>query len=284
MLGILVFGKRDHAWRNNIWLYEVYQGAICYAKSMGYEVDVFWMGDEKISAKRFNNILLTRNLQGLILPPEHEGTLPLEIDWNEFAVVSLHLGKPNGLPWFHQVVSNHYQSMSKACKECYELGYNRVGLVLRDHPNRHYQFGRAVFGAFSAQVVEQSAEDRIEPLVLDELSKDRVEDWVMAEKPECVLMAGGGFSLDNRLEDYAELFKRCSLRLGYDIGYVLMCQQDGVNEAGIDQRMGVIGESAARLLIDMITRNERGIPDDPMLQLVNCSWREGSSLPMISSD
>ncbi len=278
-LGVLVFGKRENAWQGNIWLRDVNQGIIRYANRMGYEVEVFWMGDEKMSAKRFNKILLTRNLQGLILPPEHEGTLPLEIDWEEFAVVSLHLGKPNSLPWFHQVVSNHYQSTNIACNECYKLGYKRVGLVLRDHPRRHYRFGRSVFGSYCATIVERPLEDRVEALVLRELSKVEIEEWILREKPDCLLMAGGGFSSSYSLDDFTESIRLCSLQLGYKIGFALMCQQDGNGEAGIDQRMDVIGESAARLLIDMITRNERGIPDDPMIQLVNSFWSAGESLP-----
>ncbi len=275
-LGLLVCESKRDAWRPNAWMYNIHAGAAKQAQALGYSLDTFWLSEDQVNARTIDRILYARNIQGLILPPEHEAMLPFNLDWQNYAIVSLHNGESRTTPRFHQVVSNHFHSLLGICRKCESLGYRRVGLVLRDHPETHYEYGRLVLGGYYAG----SLPNNQPPLILRELSVPAIARWVRENKIDAIIQAGGGLTHEFGPLELMAALESAGIKVGVNVGYVHMCHLPKYGMATVDERIPTLGETAARLLIEMIQRNQRGIPVDPMVHTVDAVFHDGQTLPL----
>ncbi|RXK56348.1 LacI family transcriptional regulator [Oleiharenicola lentus] len=278
-LGFIVSESRKQAWRPRSWIWEVFGGAKEQAEHAGYSLEVFWAEHNESASAAFTRMLLARGIQGLILAPEHEAPLTFNLDWEKFAVISLHYGPSKVIPRFHQLVSNHFQSMIQVCRRCRELGYERVGLVLRDHPDTHYEYGRLILGAYQAAMDEAHRLHAVPPHTVRELDPEDISVWARQHQVDAIVQAGGGYSaqfeppaLINRLRHH-----------GYDIGgrqgLVIMAHRKEFDMAVVDERTEILGRTASRLLIEYIQQNQRGVPDDPIVFQLAGKYHDGMTLP-----
>ena len=109
-----------------------------------------------------SHILWTRNIQGLLLPPQ-EGLCSMEIAWHRFSAVTF--GYTLIEPKLHLVSNHEYRTMGKLFSELQQRGYQRLGLVnRRDHDER------VDHNWLAAYLVEQNQlhrKNRLPPLILD---------------------------------------------------------------------------------------------------------------------
>jgi hypothetical protein len=69
------------------------------------------------------------------------------------------------------------------------------------------------------------------------------------------------------------------VRVPADIGFVhLNCYDESGRFAGIYQNGAAIGVAATDMVIAMINRNERGIPELPRSLLIEGTWVEGQTV------
>lgn len=279
-IGLLIYSDKPSHSSDRSWLARVYRGAREAAEESGFAIQIYNLTSQGTNRpEQLERVLDSRGVQGLILPPEHEAPLPFELPWEKYSYLSLHTGRSPLTPRFNQIASNHYSSTTLACSKSYKRGYKRVGLVLRDHPSNQVDYGRLVLGAFYARTTLEPEENQIPPLKVNELDVDRIAEWAKTHRPDAMIFAGGGFSLEF---DQKELMRRLDLqgvKLGSEIGMVVLCQLPGEGIAGIDERAEKIGEHALQLLGDQVCRNQRGIPTDPLTHFVDGTWVDGDTLP-----
>ena len=68
-------------------------------------------------------------------------------------------------------------------------------------------------------------------------------------------------------------------RVPEDAGFVqLSVEDDGHNRTGIGLNPSGMGKVAVDLLVEMIRRNERGVPASPQTVLLETSWVEGGTI------
>jgi DNA-binding LacI/PurR family transcriptional regulator len=278
-LGFIVAESRKDAWRATAWIHEVYIGAKEFAAAAGYSLEVFWAGEDEARGEAFDRILRTRGMQGLILSPEHEAPLKFNLSWQDFAVLSLHYGSSAFIPRFHQLVSNHFHSILQVCRRCSDLGYTRIGLLLRDHPEIHLEYGRLVFGAYHAVTDAHGASRRVPPLVVRELDPARIAHWVRDNRIDAVIQAGGGYSPMFGPQDLCAALREHGFQVGPELGLVVMAHRPSPELAVVDERTSTIGATAARLLIEMLQQHQRGVPEDPIVYQLDGRFHDGSSLP-----
>lgn len=279
-IGLLIYNNRDAQNAERSWLSRVYKGARKAAEENGFAIEIYNLNQDGMNrADQLERVLHSRGVQGLILPPEHEASLPFELPWHKYSYLSLHTGRSTLTPRFNQIASNHYSSTTLACSQSYKRGYKRVGLVLRDHPSNQVDYGRLVLGAFLARSSLEPLENQMPPLKITELDVTAISHWITQHKPDAMIFAGGGFTLEF---DQRELMKQLAKRdqtIGSNLGMVVLCQLPGEGIAGIDERPEKIGEHALQLLADQVCRNQRGIPEDPLIHFVDGTWVEGETLP-----
>lgn len=250
-----------------------WRGALAAARRYGYRLDeIRW--EPEFSAKRFEQILLTRAIRGVLIPPHPIAPDWGDFDWNKFSVVRFGLSVPS--PDSHLVTADQLRAVLMAVRRMSELGYRRIGLVIPEDYDR--RLGGNFIGGFAAA---QKFYDLtpLPPLLTEERfytheparGLRRLRQWLTRYKPDAVLTAVS--SLPQMIRDLGQ-------RIPQDVA-VAGTAMDVPVDAGIDQHSEAIGGMAVEMLVSQINLNERGEPADPARILIESRWRDGASLPPV---
>ena len=271
VIGLVSNWSTEDAWTQLPSAQAVIEGAKARALELGFTIHHMWSRSENQSASRFNQILHTRGIRGLILAPFEDPEDRLELDWNQYSVVTVE--KPFHYTHFHHVVQNHYSDLLLAWEEIRKRGYQRIGLVVRDDlANR---WGHQWESAHRlAQFSTNTQEETIPTLQLKGTDKnehlDMVKSWLQLFKPEAVI---------SRCDCFFEAAKDLGLKIPDDVGYVSLNVTDDVEGAsGIHQHRDVMGATAVDVLNSLLQRNFRGEHAVSVGTQVDGSWFEGDTL------
>jgi DNA-binding LacI/PurR family transcriptional regulator len=248
-----------------------WRGAEKAARHFGYRLDeIRW--EAGLTAKRFEQILLTRAIRGVLIPPHPLAPDWGDFDWSKFSVIRFGLSVPS--PDSHLVTADQLRAVMMAVKKINDLGYQRIGLVIPEDQDR--RLGGNFIGGFTAAqqflklivLPPLLAEER---LYTHELAKGSrlLQQWLKKHRPDALLTSVG--SLPEMLRG-----------LGYEIPKDIAVAGTSIDvplDAGIDQHSEAIGRMAVEMLVSQINLNERGEPDDPSRILIESRWRDGKSLP-----
>lgn len=243
-----------------------WQGASRSAENSGYRLEEFVVS-EKMPLQRIQNILLARNIRGILIPPQ-QGTA---VDWNEmqwenFSTVCI---SRRTEPLFaHFVTSAQAANAMLAFDRMRALGYLRVAFA---GPLARQRMWGAGFGW--AQY-ELPPDLRIPPFLIPEAelpnAGKRLQAWVKKHRPDAIL---------TEYKILPELLKKIGIRIPEDIGLAATSVLDEPIDAGIYQSSEEIGRVSALTLISLINDYDRGIPKIYREILVKGKWIDGSSLP-----
>jgi LacI family transcriptional regulator/LacI family fructose operon transcriptional repressor len=247
---------------------EHFKGAEQAAKDQGYKLEPFIVGDAGLKASRLNNILLTRNIPGMIIAPLPEAHGHFDLDWSQFCTVTIEYTFVE--PAFDRVVHDSYASMRLILEKCRSRGLCRVGLLFtangRDRTEglneAAYWMEQKTLGVFSD----------IPPLCHEEWNEKAVYQWYEHHKPD-VIITSARFYLPLK-----SFLKKHRIRVPADCSIVNVNLLDSREGCGVNQNNEIIGATAAQLLIDKINRNDCGIPDFPKTILTTGKWVEGTTL------
>lgn len=248
-----------------------WQGASQAAKGLGYNLEeVRW--EEHYSAKRFEQILLSRGIRGVLIPPHEKGPDWGDFDWRKFSIVRFGLSVP--APDSHLVTADHLRAVIMAVRNIAAYGYQRIGVVIPEDSDR--RLGGGFVGGLST-AGKSFHLPVITPFLLEEkvyLGKpDRARrllgQWVKKHKPDAILAAPASTPT---------MLRQLGYRIPEDIA-VAGTSVDVPVEAGLDQHSEAIGRIALETLVAQINLNKRGEPEDPYRVLVESRWRDGKSLP-----
>jgi DNA-binding LacI/PurR family transcriptional regulator len=248
-----------------------WRGAEVAARRFGYRLDeIRWQPE--LSAKRFEQILLTRGIRGVLIPPHPVPPDWGDFDWSKFSVIRFGLSVPS--PDSHLVTSDQLRAVLMAVKKINDLGYQRIGLVIPEDQDRRLG-GNFIGGFAAAQQFRKLAV--LPPLLIEErfYTQEPVKgsrlllQWLKKHKPDAVLTSVGSLP---------EMLRHLGYRIPKDLA-VAGTSIDVPLAAGIDQHSEAIGRMAVEMLASQVNLNERGEPADPARILIESRWRDGSSLP-----
>jgi DNA-binding LacI/PurR family transcriptional regulator len=247
-----------------------WRGASDYAAKLGYRLDEFVIGKDMTPA-RLQQILLARNVRGILIPPHaNDLTLP-DFDWSQFSVVRLGISVKQARA--HIVTSDQIYCAAMAFERIWERGYRRIAYV-SSHPFDRNTGGNFRAGYLSAQDVHVPLRRHLAPFVLNEESTPAdvraLRRWLRAFKPDAIISA---------LRNLPELLERADCQVPEDIGVAALSLLDGHFDAGVDQNSAEVGRVAMATLAGLIHQNERGIPQYCRRILVEGRWVDGTSLP-----
>ena len=238
---------------------------------MGYNLEEFrWAPDA--SAQRFEQILSTRAIRGVLIPPHP--TVPDwgGLDWGKFSIVRFGLSVPS--PDSHLVTSDQLRAVILAVHKMAEYGYQRIGLVVPADTDR--KLGGGFVGGFSSAgqsfnlpVIRNLPTEENVYLQCPEKARQLLRQWLKRHKPDALLTT---------LPAIPAMLQELNYRVPEDIA-VAGTAVDVPVDAGIDQHSEAIGRIAVETLVAQINLNERGEPADPYRVLVESRWRDGRSLP-----
>jgi len=242
-------------------------GARARALAQGYHLEEFNLEDPELTPRRITEILQHRGVQGLLVAPLHSVQDSIDLDWNQFCTVAVGYSLQQ-VP-VSRVAHNHFSGLILAVKACRIRGHRRLGLVLQERVAE--KVGKRWVGAALLDQAAQPAEDRVPPLLLDHWNEAEFTAWFHVHQPEVILGVN--------LAEVPHWLARLGKRVPQDVGVVSLDRRAGDRGiAGIDQDYAHVGGNAVDLLIGMLQRNERGLPEKPSVVLSDGTWINGRSL------
>lgn len=248
-----------------------WHGAENAAKRFGYRLEeIRW--EPGFTARRLEQILLTRAIRGVLVPPHPPQPLPPgwgELDWKKFSVVRFGLSVPT--PDSHLVTSDQQRAVVMALRKISGYGYQRIGMTVAKQLDENVG-GNFTGGFYTAQKLHKIPglnsllfTDARAPAKLE----NTLRQWLKKTKPDAVL------TTDVRVPGLIR-------ELGYRIPQDIAVAGTGIDvpvDAGIDQHSEAIGRMAVEMLVAQINLNAHGEPEDPSRILIESRWRDGKSLP-----
>ncbi|MEO6003472.1 MAG: LacI family DNA-binding transcriptional regulator [Opitutus sp.] len=262
--------EREDGWRQTISLTvrQMREGAIEQATRRGYRAQEFWLHREGMSAERFSSMLHHRGIQGLLLGPLPAGAPPPALQWADLSAVRL--GVPLPSLTITSVCNDHFFSSLQVARECYRRGYKRPGLLLLGMHRQHFHarwdggllVGRHLIPGFKqANTLVLENWDDLEP----------IGRWLKKEKPDVIVSPASDVLVAH--------LKKLGLRAPRDIGLAcLACPELHHPCTGIWQNGRLLGATAIDNIISMLEHNERGLPEQTRVIMVEGVWNNGQTL------
>ncbi len=245
---------------------EYFQGALSRSKELGYTIEEFWLNERGMTPKRMGDILRTRNIYGILLPPQPKTNTSLDLAWEHFAAVTF--GFTLAEPVLHVATNNHFRSASLAVRELYKLGYRRVGIIL----NQRYD-ARVGYAWMAGCMMEQkcfATHDTIPVNSVSSFSREELEHYIENQKPDVIL---------TNFWDTPKWLKDLGMAVPEDIGLAfLSVTERGSGYAGVNENSFEIGKAAMDLLHTTIQCNDFGIPRSPRSIMIDGTWVEGQTV------
>jgi DNA-binding LacI/PurR family transcriptional regulator len=250
-----------------------WRGASQAAERFGYRLEEMrWGGDTQ--PRRIEQILVTRNIRGILIPPQQQDPDWGDFKWNKFSVIRF--GMSVRIPDSNLVTADQQRGVLMAFKTIHEYGYERISLVTgRDYDSR---LGGNFIGGFAAAQELFGFNHVLPPLLTDETvyrndpSKARraLEKWLAKHKPDAILTT---------LPHVPGMIREIGLRIPQDVAVAGTSIYDIPVDAGINQNPEAIGRIAVEMLVALINMSECGEPVTPCRILVESTWQDGRSMP-----
>jgi len=260
--------RTERGWATSACNRDYFEGASARAAERGYRLERFWLAAPDMDALRMNKIFWTRGIQGVLLPPQ-ERLCTIELDWHNLSAVTF--GYTLTHPRLHLVSNHEYRTMGTLFSELNRRGYRRVGLV-----NLRSQDERVDHNWLAAYLVEQNRlcpEQAIPPLIMEGWNNQDFLSWVQRYRPDAIV---------TKLVEVLASLKQAGYRVPEDIGVAYHSLDEGrLGLSGMKKNSFQIGIMAVDLLVDMLHRNERGIPAHAYLLMVEGTWYEGRTVRTI---
>ena len=225
-----------------------------------------------LGASRLSKVLQARNITGLLIPPQAHSRAHLDFDWALFSSVCF--GFSLTWPRLHLITNAQYSSTRiavRALRETY--GYKRIGfLTTRENDERTDQ---NFSSGFLSEQRKFARADQIPILLVKDgpMESECAEfnAWYLKYKPDSVVF------LDPTVPEFLRRLGVSTKTCGQ--ASLSLTDRDG-SLAGIYQNDPIIGQKAVDFLIDMMHRNERGIPPNRFQFFVEGEWLDGKTVHM----
>jgi LacI family transcriptional regulator len=271
-IGLITADSDSEQWRKILSYREMFGGAMNRARELGCRVEEFSLTHPPVSGERLRQILYTRGIRGLLIPPLPAFPEGCPLDLADFCAVSL--GYDRGGASCDAVDIDFHLAMQTILRRVQERGYRQPGLVL--HPDFSARTSHRWLSSYLGGCWLNFRQAK--PLLLMASYTDTADNltnnvlpWVRTAKPD-VVIANVGNHGRQWLESLAGLPHRPGL-------VTMAVRQPEAGVAGIDQQNARSGALAVELLLGKLQRNEMGSNSNQGSHFVQGFWRDGSSLP-----
>lgn len=242
------------------------EGAQVRAASFGFGFEEILLDDPALTRERLRKILRARGVMGIIVAPLKEAGTSLSIPWEEYAVSTI--GRSLKTPLISHAMLHHHHAMSRTLDEVASRGYRRIAFIYnQDSQERCENMHLMLFHFFN---LSRAPKNRLEPIDFEHWTDEQVCEWLYATKPDAVVTT---------YPNQAARVRRQGLSFMEAVGYATISARRAVPDlAGIRQPMAELGATAVDIVVNLIHRNERGVPSQARSVLVEGRWQEGQSL------
>jgi DNA-binding LacI/PurR family transcriptional regulator len=242
------------------------QGIEERARELGYGIEYFKTSE--YSAKRLEEILMSRGVQGLIVATlMKKNRLPDEFlkMWPRFAVCVCGIRPSN--PALHFACNDHYFTAMDAVRQMVRDNFRRIGLVLQKGINieTEYRF----FGGFASAHLEAGTTEHPAFLLMEDGDREGFLAWVEQASPDAIITSE---------PDTLAWLRAAGYSVPGDISLAhLDVETAGEAWAGMVQCRRMAGRAVVEVVVNLINNNSIGIPEVARPVLLESYWRPGST-------
>ncbi len=246
-----------------------WKGASAAAAKFGYRLEEFRL-DANNTPERLHQILSTRGIRGILLPPHFEQPDWGDFPWDQYSIVRF--GRTLQSPCCHLVTADQVANTMLAYQEIHKRGYKRIGFVAHDFELKTlgiifelgFLGGQRLVGAGEGPPTLLLGDVSLAP------ARKAFQQWLTKHKPDAILTT---------LPEMPAMLKTAGIKVPGQIGLAATTLLDISVNAGIDQHPEEIGRVGLLMLNSLITDGSRGLPKIFRQVLVEGSWVDGSDLP-----
>jgi len=232
-------------------------GAYARAERLGYHLDEIHVREHVQSDRALTRTLTARGISGVLLAPTDKPTTYLKLlDWSKFSAVAMTYSIVE--PHVHRVVTHHFDNAVRTFALLEQRGFKRIGLAMtRD---MEFRTNHSYTGAYHRMIGTGSCAN-LPILYFNEANQRGTRQWFLEYQPQAVAIANANQMKSILLPAIGakQAARTCFLSLDYE---------EGAGVSGIDQLFEVIGSSAVNALVAQIHRNEKGLPQNPTITMV----------------
>ncbi len=233
------------------------------------EFDLALYADARVAGR----VLYARGIRGILVPQFAYTAKPhvLDIGVDNFCLACLDRGW-NRLP-FHIASPDSFEAVRAVWQEAVSRGYRRVGCAIIRHTPPALDDARRTGAAMYAQSEWVPRKDRVPLLRVRADDRDAFMRWYHRHLPDAVIGL--------QVEQY-EWLVDAGIRVPEDVGFAIVL---GTNArypelSGTSAMTEETGAAGVDLLVNVMNRNDWGIPANQRWVLLEPVWREGVSLPL----
>lgn len=269
--GVISFYDTLRPWERSRHLARIHEGMQARAAELGYRLDPLWLRAPGMSYRRFDDILVTRGIDGLLCfgSPDFNQEFPSEL--GKHAIVTVGLSIRTHL---HRVTSHFYNDTVNALNRVHALGYKRPGLVLGTHEDNRSAYAHS--GAYLGWCEHVLGPGAALPILrLKELEEPPFTEWVVRQKPDVLIFV----HLPEMIARLRAVLRRLQIQVPKKLGVVVLSHEvQGSGFSGLQQNQRLMGAWAVELLAARLANHDLGIPACPRTEMVESEWVEGGSL------
>ena len=255
---------------------DFHAGALSHAEALGFNLEWFRLKEKDMDEKRLCDILWSRGVAGLVIPPHPVVGGVLQLKWELFSEVTI--GYSLGWPELHRTSNSQFVTGLLATLHLWRLGYRRIGFC--SNPQTHFHLNLVDMGFLGGHLsgVEKlpdleyvPAFRYVDPDMDLRAIKVSFNTWLKKNACDAVIAHG-------RLP-YLQWIREAGLTPPADLGYAeLSIDPKNPEISGVDQCSFGVGKTTIDLLVDLINKHERGIPKKPVSVLVDGVWFPGKTV------
>ncbi|MBC7367612.1 MAG: LacI family DNA-binding transcriptional regulator [Undibacterium sp.] len=271
VVGFLTGGPTVDDWKNHSSSVGFHDGARRRAAELGMRLENFWLGLDGARTAETCRMLRARAIRGNLVAPFPRPVYAKELDWSHLVCVALgYAFKSHSL---HRATHHHFRGSFVAVENLTRLGYRRIGLLLDREENSRVDY--SWLGGYLAARAECEG-DALRPFFTDERDDPAgLRGWLRRERPEAVI----GFGPKQLLA-----LETAGCVVPRDLAFAALdVQQANLNAvnhvAGIDQNLPMSGATAIDILAGQLYHNEHGLPQRPVLSMIEGFWVDGKTAP-----
>ncbi len=255
-LAYLISHPPGVSWGEDPHFASIFDGARERVQEVGYRLSAYRLSDYAEKMAALNRVWFTRAVQGVIIGPTLCQHVIEDVDWEKFSTVTI--GYALTSPSVHRVTEDHYYGVKIAFEACLAQGHRRIGMAITG--NHHALRRERWIGAYLAEQVQQLHPKERLVILQPGKSASIVDDaaaqqWVGKYRPEIILA------------DQPARWENTDVPA---MGFAITGESPA---PGVHENNRGIGRHAADLLIAMLQRNERGLPDSRQTVLVEPVFR-----------
>jgi LacI family transcriptional regulator len=243
------------------------QGATARAARLGYNLDHIDLRAYSGRAQALTRMLLARGISGLLLAPTaNPARYETLLDWSRFAAVAMTYSVVD--PRVHRVVTHHFDNAVRTFALLHQRGFKRVALAMTQ--DMEFRANHSYSGAYF-RTASASGNEILPILFLDDTSRRGLRTWFEEHRPDAIVTA-------NAHQVREILLPGLGVRACAKVAFAALDYEQPAGIAGIDQRFEIIGSHALDAVVAQIHRNEKGLPENPTIAMVEGHWVEERGL------